>query len=131
MTQEDFKKNIVDERIEKIKTSLIAKNKEYANTLDVFTAFDRGTKMSLHNTREAVAWEFMIKHLQSIQQIVENYELRKKLPDVLIVEEKFGDAINYLILLEGMLKENIENAYHKEDPTKHSVDKIKYNYISR
>ena len=135
MTQFEFKKNIVDQRIEKIKTSLVAKNEEYANAINVFSAFERGTEMSLHNTREAVAWELMVKHLSSIQLIVNNQEKHQKLPDVLTVDEKIGDAINYLILLEGMLKENVEKAHRAQDPTKYTgtqcYDKLKYNYISR
>ena len=128
MRQEKFIENIVNRRLESISSSLIRKNNEYASVGDVFEAFKAGTHFSLHTTKEAVAWEFMVKHLQSIQQIVSNYENNKKLPDILLLDEKFGDAINYLILLEGMLKENIETFYKEEDPR---IDKIKYNYISR
>ena len=128
MTQKDFTEKIVNKRIESISSSLIKKNNEYASIGDVFEAFKAGARLSLHDTKEAVAWEFMVQHLQSIQQIVSNYENNKKLPDVLLLEEKFGDAINYLILLEGMFKENIEAIYREEDPR---IDKIKYNYISR
>jgi hypothetical protein len=42
------------------------------------------------------------------------------IPSKAMVEEKFGDAINYLILMEGMFKEEIEKS------EKDTEVKIKY-----
>jgi hypothetical protein len=42
------------------------------------------------------------------------------IPSKAMVEEKFGDAINYLILMEGMFKEDIEES------EKFTEVKIKY-----
>ena len=45
------------------------------------------------------------KHVVSIMDICDNIE--NKVPPVEIIEEKIGDAINYLILLEAMLKDRV------------------------
>ena len=43
------------------------------------------------------------KHIISILDIVDGIEA--KAPADAVIEEKIGDAVNYLILLEAMLKE--------------------------
>ena len=46
-----------------------------------------------------------LKHFVSIQDIVEKIETKGEYPEGDILEEKIGDAINYLILLETLIKE--------------------------
>jgi hypothetical protein len=78
--------------------------------------------LSFHDTKQAVAWEFMVKHLQSIKMIIEARAKTGKIPDEKVLEEKIGDAINYLILIEGMFKEDME-------PQKLEESRLKYNYV--
>ena len=47
----------------------------------------------------------LAKHLVSILDIVD--AIPKQIPTPALVEEKIGDAVNYLILLEALLKERI------------------------
>ena len=100
---------IVDERIKLIVTSLTRKGYEYANNDEVFHNFKNAVGISFTNSPEKVAWEMMTKHLQSIKDIIEHVSVdgANGYPNNPIIEEKIGDAINYLILIEGMLKERV------------------------
>ena len=90
-------------RTERVFTS---KRNEYAHDQDVFANLKQGVNFSLHNETEQVAYEYACKHLESIQSMI------KKLPDEVpsekLINEKFGDAINYLIIIEGLLKERLK-----------------------
>lgn len=98
MNKTEFNK-LVDERIKLIQSVLQKKGAEYANDKDVFHNFEEGTKMSFHNTREMVAWEYMMKHMISIKDMISS----KQAFSEHTIREKFGDAINYLILMEAMM----------------------------
>lgn len=98
MNKIEFNK-LVDERIKLIQSVLQKKGAEYANDKDVFHNFEEGTKMSFHDTREMVAWEYMMKHMISIKDMISS----KQTYSEHTIREKFGDAINYLILMEAMM----------------------------
>lgn len=98
MNKIEFNK-LVDERIKLIQSVLQKKGAEYANDKDVFHNFEEGTKMSFHDTREMVAWEYMMKHMISIKDMISS----KSTFSEHTIREKFGDAINYLILMEAMM----------------------------
>ena len=93
---------LVDKRKQLIESVLQKKGAEYANEANVFHNFEEGAKMSFHSKREMVAWEYMIKHLQSIRDMVGD----DKSYSEHVIREKFGDAINYLILMEAMMLES-------------------------
>jgi hypothetical protein len=101
---------IVGKRLDLIKKVLVSKGKEYSTETDVFHNFRAAAGVSFHNAPEKVAWEFMTKHLQSIKDILNHVEIGgfNGYPSEALVEEKIGDAVNYLILIEGMLKERIK-----------------------
>lgn len=101
MNKTEFNK-LVDERIKLIQSVLQKKGAEYANDKDVFHNFEEGTKMSFHDTREMVAWEYMMKHMISIKDMISS----KQTFSEHVIREKFGDAINYLILMESMMLES-------------------------
>ena len=90
---------------------LVKKNDEYANADEVFHNFNNAVGISLHNSNVAVAWEFVVKHLQSVKDLVTEIEEDNELNALTIpqayLDEKFGDVINYFILIEGMIKEKI------------------------
>ena len=98
MNKIEFNK-LVDQRIEFIKAVLQKKGAEYANDKDVFHNFEEGTKMSFHDKREMVAWEYMMKHMISIKDMIASKDAYSEYT----IREKFGDAINYLILMEAMM----------------------------
>jgi len=108
MKIDKFEKTVV-EALEKIKIILTIKNKEYVRGEDVFHNFENAKKISLHTTREAVAWEFMVKHLQSLKDIVNDVEKDKHyyLKQGLI-DEKCIDIINYTLIIRAMLLNRIE-----------------------
>lgn len=122
MTRKQFVQDVVQRRVQLIKDVLETKNSEYADKDDVFKAFTEALPLSFHDTKQAVAWEFMVKHLQSIKMIIEARAKTGKIPDQKVLEEKIGDAINYLILIEGMFKEDII-------PITVTEARMKYSYI--
>ena len=122
MTRKQFVEDVVQRRVQLIKAVLETKNSEYADKDDVFKAFTESIPLSFHDTKQAVAWEFMVKHLQSIKMIIEAKASTGHIPDEKLIEEKIGDAINYLILIEGMFKEDLM-------PSKVIDAKVKYTYI--
>jgi hypothetical protein len=122
MTRKQFVEDVVQRRVQLIKDVLQSKNEEYAGQEDVFKAFTESLPLSFHDTKQAVAWEFMVKHLQSVKMIIEARSKSGKIPDEKVLEEKIGDAINYLILIEGMFKEDME-------PRKLEESRLKYNYV--
>lgn len=122
MTRKQFVQDVVQRRVQLIQEVLEHKNSEYADKEDVFKAFTESLPLSFHDTKQAVAWEFMVKHLQSIKMIIEAKAKSGKLPDEKLLEEKIGDAVNYLILIEGMFKEDLQ-------PQKLEESRIRYNYV--
>lgn len=92
-------------RYYKCKNTLISKGKEYGNDHDTLESFKEQAELSMHNTPMSVGWELMVKHLYSVRRIIREYELEGKKPDQAMIDEKFGDAINYLILIEALFKE--------------------------
>jgi len=94
----DFE-TILDSRIQSIKTVLGNKAKEYAIG-DRLYNFKRAAEISRTSPQKALLGMFM-KHLVSVLDLVEG-----SIPATeYMVNEKIGDAINYLILLEATLKE--------------------------
>lgn len=94
---------IVEERINKIRIVLQTKAREYSYGGDRLSNFRRAAEMQ-RITPDQAAWNFLVKHLVSIQDMVE--------ADVAYSrsqwDEKLGDAINYLILLEAIVSETSE-----------------------
>tara|TARA_R110000824_G_scaffold197053_5_gene380396 strand:- start:2993 stop:3319 length:327 start_codon:yes stop_codon:yes gene_type:complete len=81
------------------------KKHEYAHNQDVFKSLKNGVGFSFHDEPEQVAYEYLCKHLESIQSILK--KLPEETPRYELINEKFGDAINYLIIIEGLLKERV------------------------
>jgi len=108
MNTNDFVKH-VRERMARSMSVLDSKRKEYVYNDNPFQNFEEGVGMSVVNTREAVAYGYAVKHLQSIKGIIENFEVEGETPSKEVIMEKFGDAINYLIILEQMLLEHLED----------------------
>ena len=96
---------VVQERTDAIHNILSMKAKEYASDTDRFHNFRVAARMN-KTTPERVLKGMMLKHEVSVLDMIEN-------PHVLseeMINEKIGDNINYLILLEGLLKERISHA---------------------
>lgn len=104
MNTEQFK-TILESRLSSIKQVLDNKAKEYAIG-DRLYNFKRSAEISRTTPQQALAGMFM-KHLVSVLDLVEG----SISPTEHMINEKVGDAINYLILLEAILKEHlVENS---------------------
>lgn len=95
---------LVERRIEKIRSVLCKKAKEYASDNDRFYNFRAAARK--RNTTPADALMGMkVKHEVSIDDLItERIEVTEAL-----IDEKIGDNINYFILLEGLLKERLDH----------------------
>ena len=96
---------ILNERLDKIKNTLISKGTEYASNADRLHNFKRAARF-MGKTPEAACWGFAMKHLTSIADMIDQIDAGT-CPSQAVVDEKLGDAINYIILLETIVKERI------------------------
>jgi hypothetical protein len=102
---EQFFTNVLEERLVQTKNILGVKAKEYVRNGDRLHNFNVAS-ITNKETREKALWGMATKHLVSIMDIVEDTK-SGKLPKEETVDEKIGDMINYLVLLEVSLKQNI------------------------
>jgi len=96
---------VVEERLEKTKHLMLVKSKEYVRDDNPFHNFDRGAEYT-GETPEDYLYGLMTKHLVSIKDMVDDLYEGKE-PSVIHVEEKIGDALLYVMLLEGLFKRRI------------------------
>jgi hypothetical protein len=93
----------VETALDIVKSRLVVKNQEYAHNSDVFRNFKTG--ISLQNTPEGVAWEYMTKHLQWLKDTI----TEQKTPNMEQVDEKIIDIVNYLLIIRGMYEDKNHN----------------------
>lgn len=106
MKHEDFEK-LCKRRYDQSYKVLVEKGKEYATSEDAMESFKSQAELSMHKTPMGIGWELMVKHLYSVRRIVAEHEANLKLPSQEMLDEKIGDAINYLILIEALFSEKI------------------------
>lgn len=113
------------ERLDELKALLTSKGDEYANTADVHHNFKDATGLSLHNKPQQILWEYCVKHLQSIRDIINGKEV-----DYSTVKEKTGDVIAYMLLLESMYTPPKPHTLTESSTTDtwNDIDKLKYTY---
>lgn len=105
MTADEFDA-ILERRIGLIRSVLAIKAKEYA-TDDRLHNFKRAGQILGCSDAQALLG-MMAKHWVSVLDIVEQYsdpEQPLRINHTDAIDEKIGDSINYLILLEAVLKE--------------------------
>ena len=98
---------VVDQTLEQVTEVLIEKSKEYSRNENPFHNFDVGARKT-GLIREKVLDGMALKHEISIDDIVNDIE-KGELPSYDVINEKFGDAINYLILKKASIIDRIEN----------------------
>ena len=108
MTPYDFKM-VLENRIRKIREVLDKKAGEYARGQDRLHNFKRVAEIKRITVAEANIDGFC-KHLVSILDMVDDQAKGQKWA-LEVWDEKIGDAINYLILLEAIIKENYKIHY--------------------
>jgi hypothetical protein len=106
MNRKDFEK-VVENRITLIRKVLSAKGKEYASETDKdrLGNFKRGSKL-LGIIPEKVLTAYKAKHDISIMDMIDDID-KGKIPSKELLQEKIGDSINYLILLEALVLERL------------------------
>ena len=100
LTIEEFE-DIVDNTLDEIQDTLIVKAKEYIRNEDPLHNFRMGSNMT-GGSKEKVMWGFMVKHLVSLQDLI-NEESK----DLELIEEKIGDLLCYLVLMQASFEETI------------------------
>lgn len=96
-------KPIVEHRFGQCQQLLNCKATEYSGKVDRLEQFKIAARV-MGCTPEEALYGMWSKHLASVIKIIE--ETREgKAPSKLTINEKFSDAINYLVLLEGLLEE--------------------------
>lgn len=100
---------VLNYRIDKIKKVLDSKAQEYASNNDRLHNFNLAAQVN--NTTPAKAlWGMATKHLVSVMDLVSG----NTRPTTDLINEKIGDMINYLILLEAILLESCSEPCEKE-----------------
>lgn len=96
--------SIVSGRIVRIRETLAAKTEEYASADSPFHTFEVGGRI-MGVTPERALQGMMLKHVVSVFDLIDWTETDDERITMELIDEKIGDAINYLILLEGLLKQ--------------------------
>ena len=93
---------VLQERIKKIQETLVEKAKQYQRNDDRYHNF-RKAAASTGKPPEQCLWGFCLKHIVALDDYINDLP-DKRMPQEQW-DEKIGDIINYLILLEAMTKE--------------------------
>ena len=102
MNTNDFNK-IINRRLDESKRILIEKAKEYAKgDEDRLHNFNKAAQIT-GESREKALFGFFLKHLVSVMDIIEDIDIR--VPTQTLTDEKIGDCINYLLLLEASIED--------------------------
>lgn len=97
----------VENRIDRIRKVLTAKAEEYSTEGNRFHNFDIAARI-LDCTPERALLGMMLKHMVSVFDLVQWAEQDEQRITETVIDEKIGDMINYLILLEGLLLRRLE-----------------------
>lgn len=110
LPNEEFQRYL-EERIDDIRYTLESKAGEYAKGNDRMYNFNAGLQAEPHifKTREDVIKAYMTKQLVSVQDILQTMR-EGSLPTLDFVIEKFRDVINYYILMEASIKQQISES---------------------
>jgi hypothetical protein len=109
MNIEDFNK-VVNERVQKMRKVLSIKAGEYSTATDRMHNFKVAAQLAKTPiTPEQALWGMLRKHLVSVIDIIED-TANGIFPSEEKRDEKIGDTINYMVLLEGILieRENLK-----------------------
>lgn len=104
---------VIERRLEAVRSTLISKAKEYADNKNDnrMHNFDKGSKFT-GEKREDVLLGFAMKHWISVTDILDKMD-DGELPSRNLLDEKLGDWIVYMCLLEASIVDKIN---HKELP---------------
>src|SRR5690625_2596804 len=101
MNRKEFNEQILAQRIKKICDVLGSKADEYATDGSAFYNFERAADINRRSSKQEL-WSMATKQLVSILDMVvsdENF-------DPYYIDDKIADMLNYLILIEGIVKDS-------------------------
>lgn len=104
MTASEFA-SILEGRVKRMHEVLAAKSKEYSSK-DEYLANLKLTAAILRSTVSHACFSNLCKHLASISSMVDDPDRF----DAAVWDEKIGDAVNYLVLLEACVAESRKGA---------------------
>ena len=99
MTTPEFNK-VVEEQLERIENVLVKKAAEYSLDDDRLSVFKHAAALS-EETPEQALYGFMLKHIISITDMINSEAAYSEE----LWNEKITDICNYLILLQGLLRD--------------------------
>ena len=102
MNNETFEK-VLDARIERCRETLIVKAREYA-TQDRLHNFKVAAELQGCTPAKALAG-MMCKHTVSVYDLINEFESGIEITPIMW-DEKIGDSINYLLLLNALIVED-------------------------
>lgn len=102
MNLNDFNK-IIEERIEILRNTLLSKGEEYTRGDDRLHNFKTASRVS-GNIPEVVLMGFLLKHWVSVNDMI-NDIAHGKIPTRTLVNEKIGDVIAYMFILEALIED--------------------------
>jgi hypothetical protein len=92
--------NVVEAQLERIKNVLVKKAAEYNLDADRLSVFKHAAALS-EETPEQALYGFMLKHIISVTDMINSKETYTEE----MWNEKITDICNYLILLQGLLRD--------------------------
>ena len=104
LSEKDFQDHLTH-RLKLIDGVLGIKAKEYCRNGDRMHNFNLAS-LTEGKTREECIHGMFLKHYISYKDIITDIS-NGKLPSIEYIEEKFGDIINYMILMEVSIKQQI------------------------
>ena len=102
--EQDFEE-VIEQTLATCKEVMISKGREYRRNNDPFHNFNQGAKLT-GKTREEVIWGFALKHFISVQDIKSDM-LQGKMPTEALLNEKYGDLLNYLLIEKASIMSKI------------------------
>lgn len=99
MTTPDFNK-VVEDQLDRIRNVLVKKAAEYNLDDDRLSVFKHAAALS-EETPEQALYGFMLKHLISMTDMINS----KQVYSEEMWNEKLTDICNYVILLQGLLRD--------------------------
>ncbi len=120
---------ILENRLTLTKSVLGSKGKEYTLSDD-----NRIHNFNIAGMRRGITPEkaldgMMLKHEVSVYDMINYVETNLEKLTIKLIDEKIGDNINYLILLEAMLKKRVELYLNSLKVCNSDIKEEKYNSI--
>jgi hypothetical protein len=106
MTENEFN-SIINNRIEKCRETLKRKGKEYSPEEDKLRHFRKTAELT-NSTLSDACLGMGMKHIVSIIDIVGSLSHKNGVIMPEVIDEKLGDAINYLLMLEPCIMEDMK-----------------------